>query len=199
MFEKRATTGVPVHDLIALRWSGRAYEASRPVPRADLQALFEAARWAPSCFGEQPWRFLALDRVAAPERWQSAFACLAEANQTWAGAAPVLVVVCADSQFERDGTPNRWAEYDTGAAAMSLCVEATARGLMVHQMGGFDADRLRLACAIPSRYVPMSVVTVGYQSARDLIPAALRAREEAARTRKARGDLFFDGEWGRGC
>jgi nitroreductase len=197
MIEKRAITSVPLIDPLGLRWSGRAYDSRRPVARAHLLALLEAARWAPSCFGDQPWRYIVCDRNADGAAWQSAFDCLVPGNQTWAANAPVLILSLADTLFAHNGKPNRWGQYDTGAASMSLCVQATALGLMVHQMGGFDPDRARSSFGVPDQYVPMSMMTVGYQLAEPDLPADFRERELAPRERRALGQTFFAGRWGR--
>lgn len=196
MFSKPAQTAVPIASSLAHRWSGRAYDPERPVARDDLIGLFEAARWAPSCFGDQPWRFILGDRESQPQQWQRLFDCLVEGNRAWAVAAPVLVAVVADSAMSRDGSPNRWGSYDTGAAAMALSIEATVRGLMVHQMGGFDGDALRAALRIPERYVPMSILSVGYQLPVNLIPAEMQARERAERSRRPLQDTVYAGLWG---
>ena len=197
MIEKRAVTAAPLVDALALRWSGRAYDRSRAVAREHLLALLEAARWAPSCFGDQPWRYIVCDRKSDQAAWQSAFDCLVPGNQAWAAHAPVLMLSLADSLFAHNGKPNRWGQYDTGAASMSLCVQATALGLMVHQMGGFDPDRARSTFGIPEQYVPMSMMTVGYQLAEKDLPAESRERELAPRERRALGQSFFAGCWGR--
>jgi len=196
MFSKPAQTAVPIATSLAQRWSGRAYDAERPVARDDLLGLFEAARWAPSCFGDQPWRFILGDRSRDQAQWQRLFDCLVPGNQAWAAAAPGMVAVLADSAMSRDASPNRWGGYDTGAAMMALSVEATVRGLMVHQMGGFDAAALRAAFAIPERYVPMSIATVGYQLPASHIPADLQEREHAERSRRPLETMVFDGQWG---
>jgi len=154
MFEKPASTEVPIAALLARRWSGRAFDPDRPVPREVLLALCEAARWAPSCYGDEPWRFVIWDRCAEPDNWARAFAALAEGNRAWARDAPILMLAAAATVFARDGRANRWGAYDTGAAGMSLCVQATESGLMIHQMGGFDPERLRLAFAITGHLQP---------------------------------------------
>lgn len=197
MFEKRAETRVPIDERLARRWSGRAYDAQRSVTRTQLLALLEAARWAPSCYGDQPWRYMVWDRVGEPAAWKRAFACLGEFNQGWAGAAPVLMLALADTRFSHNDQPNRWGAYDTGAASMGLCVQATALGLMVHQMGGFDDAKIRREFAIPDRYVPMAMLTVGYQLAEAEVPEAMREREFAPRQRRPLGEVAFEGEWGR--
>jgi nitroreductase len=196
MFRKKALTRIEIAAVLAERWSGRAYDPDRPVERNKLLALLEAARWAPSCFGDQPWRYLIWERLAEPERWRRAFDCLTEGNRRWAFRAPILMLACADSRFS-DGRPNRWGPYDTGAASMSLAIEATALGLMVHQMGGFDAGKIRAEFAIPERYECMAMMTVGYQLPEDRIPDELKEREYAPRSRRPLAESFFMGEWGK--
>ncbi len=197
MFENRAVTSVAIDDQLARRWSGRAYDPARPVSRPQLLALLEAARWAPSCFGDQPWRYLVWDRMQDAGNWQRAFGCLGEFNQGWAGKAPVLMLALADTLFNHNNQPNRWGAYDTGAASMSLCVQATAFGLMVHQMGGFDAAKVQKEFSIPERFTPMAMITVGYQLAKADVPPDMREREFAARQRRPLGEVAFSGEWGR--
>ena len=195
MFEKRAITQVPVEEIIARRWSGRAYDPDRPVEREKLIATLEAARWAPSCFGDEPWRYLIWDRNADPHNWRRAFDCLTEGNRSWAGAAPILMLSTADSVFVKNGNPNRWGQHDTGAASLSLSLQATALGLMVHQMGGFDADRIRAEFAIPARYACMAAITVGYQLLESTIPDEQREREYAPRSRRPLAESFYWGTW----
>jgi nitroreductase len=197
MLEKRAVTQVPIQDHLARRWSGRAYDPARAVDAPQLLALLEAARWAPSCYGDQPWRYLVWDRVRDNAAWQRAFACLGEFNRGWAGAAPVLMLALADTLFHHNDKPNRWGAYDTGAASMSICVQATALGLMAHQMGGFDAEKAQAEFAIPQRFTPMAMITIGYPLADSAIPAALRERESAPRQRRPLGELAFRGAWGK--
>lgn len=194
MIEKNAFTRVAIADILARRWSGRAYDPDRPVESEKLTALLEAARWAPSCFGDQPWRYLIWNRFADSATWQRAYDCLSEGNRTWVFRAPLLMLACADRQFT-DGRPNRWGQHDTGAATMSLSLQATALGLMVHQMGGFDAAKIRAEFTIPERYDCMAMMTVGYQLAENQVPEELREREFAARTRRELSNSFFVGEW----
>lgn len=196
MFEKKAISQVSLADIIARRWSGRAFDPERRVDRNTLIALLEAARWAPSCFGDEPWRYIVWDRFEDRTNWQRAFQCLAEGNQSWAGNAPVLMVSIADSLFERNDKPNRWGPHDTGAASVSLALQATAMGLMVHQMGGFDASKLQVEFSIPERYTCLAMIAIGYQLSEDRIPEEFREREYAPRARKPIGERFFQGAWG---
>ena len=195
MFDKRAETRVEIIDPLARRWSGRAYDPARPVAADTLLALLEAARWAPSCYGDQPWRFIVWDRTRDAEQWGKALQCLGEFNQGWARHAPVLMAALADTQFNHNDKPNRWGSYDTGAASMSVCVQAAGMGLMVHQMGGFDAERLQSEFGVPRRLQPMAMLAIGYQLPASDIPADLREREYAPRERRPLEETFRLGTW----
>ena len=195
MNEKPAVTSIAINELLARRWSPRSFATDRPVSREQLLALFEAVRWAPSCFGAEPWRYLIWERDSSPDSWQQAFGCLGQSNQKWVKNAPVLILSMTDRLFAHDGTLNRWAEHDTGAASMSLCVEAVALGLMVHQMGGFDSVKARALFAIPAQFTPMAMIAVGYQADAALLEDDLRVRELAPRNRRALGQTFFAGRW----
>lgn len=197
MMHKPAITQVPVNETIANRWSGRAYDARLSVSHVQIIALLEAARWAPSCYGDQPWRFIVWNRSTDAKAWQQAFDCLAPSNQTWVKDAPVLLLVCADTLFNHNLQPNRWAQYDTGAAAENVCLQASSMGLMAHQMGGFNADSAREAFAIPAQYIPMTMLSVGYAAEIASLEGEVLARETATRSRRTINELFFAGSWGK--
>ena len=188
-------TSVPINDLAARRWSPRAFDANRSVAPAQKMALIEAARWAPSCFGEEPWRFLTWDRTSDAAGWQKAFDCLSENNRKWVKNVPLLFLACAGSKLN-NGNPNRWAQYDTGMAALSLGLEALAQGLVTHQMGGFDMAKARAAFAIPEEYTPMAMIAVGYQAAPEALDdEETRAKELKPRGRKPVAERFYGGSW----
>ena len=195
--KKPAITQVPIHDLIANRWSGRAYDADKTVSQTQVISLLEAARWAPSCFGDQPWRFVVMNKSTHAAAWQKAFDCLAPSNQTWVKDTPMLVLVCADTLFGHNGQPNRWAQYDTGAAVENFCLQAEALGLMAHQMGGFNADTAREAFNVPPQFTLMAMISVGHAADISTISGEVLARETAERKRKPLEDLFFNGSWGK--
>lgn len=197
ILERRAATTVAINELAAKRWSPRAFDGSRAVSAAQVMALIEAARWAPSCFGAEPWRFLVWNRSDDAAGWQTAFDCLSASNHKWAHQAPVLMLACAASTFEHNGQANRWAQYDTGMAALSLSLEAVAQGLVAHQMGGFDIARARTAFAIPEDFMPMAMIAVGYQAAPETIAdEETRQKELKPRGRKPVGERFYRGRWG---
>lgn len=195
--KKPAITQVSIDPVIADRWSGRAYDAAKPVSREQTLALLEAARWAPSCYGDQPWRFMVWDKHADAASWQRAFDCLVPGNQGWVQNAPLLFLITADTLFNHNGKPNRWGQYDTGAAAENLCLQASAMGLMAHQMGGFDVDKTRATFGIPEQYTLMAMLSVGYPADIGTLSGETLERETAPRSRRPLGELFFEGAWGK--
>ena len=198
MSDRIAQTSRPIHDLLARRWSARAFDAAKPVSREQLIALLEAGRWAPSCNGDEPWRYLIWDKSRDPAGWQKAFDVLSENNRKWVKNVPLLMLSCSGSIFGATGKPNRWGQHDTGAASVSMALQATAMGLMVHQMGGFDADKARAAFNIPAEYTPMAMIAVGYQASADVLDEETKAKELRPRGRKSLGEKFFEGGWGKG-
>jgi len=183
-----------IEPLLANRWSPRAFAADKPVEGEKLVACLEAARWAPSCFGDEPWRFVICDRVRDPGTWQQLLDSLAPKNREWACNAPVLMIISAATLF-RNGKPNRWGEYDTGQAAISLCVQAEALGLITHQMGGFDGDAVRKAFGIPDDFTPMAALALGYQADPDILDDGFRETEAAERWRQPMESSFYFGHW----
>ena len=196
MHHKSAQTSVKIHELIANRWSPRAFDPDKTVSRDDLTALLEAARWAPSCFNDQPWRYIVCDKVGDTAAWQNGLAVIAEKNRLWAKNAPVLLLAVAMGNFNHNGKANRWAMYDTGAASVSLCLQATALGLIVHQMGGFDADLTRQTFKLPDDCTPMAMMAVGYQAEAATLADDFQAAEQAERSRTALEQRFYLGQWG---
>jgi nitroreductase len=198
MHPKPAATCVKIHDIIGNRWSPRAIDAHKPVSPDDLLALLEAARWASSCFNDQPWRFVVCNKSTDATSWENALAVLAEKNQRWAKNAPVLMLAVAMANFNHNGNPNRWSMYDTGAASASLCLQASALGLVVHQMGGFDADKARAVFGLPADCTPMAMMAVGFQAEADILDEDFKAAEVAERSRADLSTHFYAGKWGAG-
>ena len=194
---KPADTAAPLHPPPRARWSPRAF-SPRPVPRAALRTLFEAARWAPSSGNNQPWRFVVATVDGEPEAHARLLACLNEGNRRWAFRAPVLVFACTKLTIERPDRPprdNAHAWYDLGQAVAHLSVQATADGLFVHQMAGFDAAAARTACGVPDGYAVVTAVAIGYFGDVDDLDEDLRVRERAPRVRRAVGESVWRGRW----
>lgn len=198
MHHKPAVTSEKIHDLIQDRWSPRAFDANHLVKHEDLLSLLEAARWAPSCFNDQPWRFVVCDKATDQAGWQTALDVVVEKNRQWAKNAPLLILVVAMDNFNHNGQANRWAMYDTGAASANLCIQATALGLVVHQMGGFDAKKAREVFNLPDDCQPMAMLAVGYQANVEVLDDDFKEAELAERSRKALGERFYAGQWGKG-
>ena len=196
--DRPAPTNIAIHDLLKRRWSPRAFDPNRPVTREQLKVLLEAGRWAPSCNGDEPWRYLIWDKGRDPQGWQKAYDCLNENNKKWVKNVPLLMLSCAGSAFEATGKPNRWTQHDTGAASVSMALQAGAMGLVIHQMGGWDADKARAAFAIPTEYTPMAMIAVGYQASPDILDEETKAKELRPRGRKPVVERFYEGGWGKG-
>ena len=190
---KRAGTDHPIQELLASRWSPYAFDR-RPVSKADVLSLFEAARWAASSFNEQPWHYL-IATQDDPAEFAKLLSCLMEGNQAWAKAAPVLAISVASLNFKLNGKPNKAAIHDLGLAAGNLTVEATARGLMVHQMIGILPDRVRELYQIPEGYEAVTGLAIGYLGDAQQLPDKLKERDLAPRTRKPLKEFLFTGRW----
>ena len=191
---KPAPVEHPIHDLLRDRWSPRAF-SERQVPTEILRSLFEAARWAPSSNNEQPWAFLVATKDD-PEFHARLLSTLVEFNQTWAKHAPVLAIAVSELEFARSGHPNRNAFYDTGAAVADLTLEATACGLFVHQMAGFDPHKAIELCHIPKGWEPIAAFVIGYPGDPQSLPDTLRERELAPRSRRPLAEFVMSGSWG---
>jgi nitroreductase len=191
---KRASPSHPIHELLVRRWSPYGF-ADRAVTDSDLTSLFEAARWAASSYNEQPWTYFVATRKD-PEEFSRLLSCLVPANQAWAKAAPVLVLCVVSRQFSQTKKVNRAAEHDLGLASANLVVEATGRGLSVHQMIGILPDRARELYQIPEHADAWTALAIGYKAKADELPDDLRERDQAPRTRKPANAFVFTGTWG---
>jgi nitroreductase len=188
---KTANAAVPVHPLLAERWSPRGFDRAHEIENDDVAALLEAARWAPSAGNSQPWRFLVTRR--GERAHARLFAALNPGNQAWAGAASALVLVAARIAAD-DGTPRPWALYDTGQAVASLVTQAQVHGLAVHQIGGFDSAAVRAEFGLDDdALTPVVVLAVGRADPDAELPEHLAAREAAPRTRHPVSDLLLAG------
>jgi nitroreductase len=175
-----------LHEVIRERWSPREF-SSRPVEPEKLRNLFDAARWAASCFNEQPWRFVVATQ-AEPEAFAKVLGLLMEKNQQWAKTAWALGFSAAKKTFSHNGAPNRFGIHDTGAAAANLATEGTAKGLRTHFMGGFDAQRARTEFHVPDDFEIGAAFAIGYIDETGTVPAV--------RNRKTLEEIVFEGDWG---
>lgn len=185
-YPQPSTEGVvPV---ILERWSPRAF-ADRDVDPADLKVIFEAGRWAPSSYNEQPWRFFMGHRNS--ETYNKILDALVPFNQDWAGHAPVLILGVARTRFSHNDSPNNYAAHDLGAAMALMALQATALGLAAHQMAGFDWVKAREEFEIPETYTMGSVMALGYQGELADLAIKFQAQEQSPRSRKPLNEIVF--------
>ena len=168
----------------------------KPVEPETITRILTAARWAPSCYNEQPWRFIVATRSDPPD-FERLLSCLVETNQVWARLAPVLALGIAHRTFARNDKPNRHATHDLGQAVANLSLEATARGLAVHQMGGILPERARELYAIPDDAEALTALAIGYLGAPEDLSGDLAERDRAPRTRKPLREFVFGRRWGQ--
>lgn len=188
---KKAPTDLPVIEPVLERWSPLAFDP-RAVEEAKIRAVLEAARWAPSAYNEQPWRFVyALKGDPQRDVLES---LLADGN-TWAKNAGVLMLSFAATTFVRNGNSNRHHMHDLGAASAYLVAQAAALGLVSHQMSGYDAKRANEALGVPADYEPGSMIAIGYYAGQDGLDEASKKREDAPRVRKTLDEIAFRGGW----
>jgi len=192
--DKNAAVDHPIIDLLGQRWSPRAF-AERPVDEDTLRTLFEAARWSPSSYNEQPWRFLVAPKSDSAT-YDRLLSCLVEFNQQWAKTAPVLMLTMASKLFAKNGKPNPHGWHDVGLAMMGLTMQAMSMELYVHQMAGFDPAKARQVFAIPDDFDPVAAVAIGYLGDPSVLPPPIRQQETAPRSRRPMDETVFTERFG---
>jgi nitroreductase len=187
MFERK--TDYPINALIKSRWSPRAMTGEEMTDE-ELFPLFEAARWAPSCYNNQPWRFIYAKRNTP--HWDKFFALLVDFNKKWCANAALLGVIVGKKNFERNGKFSPTYALDTGSAWENLALEGTSRGLVVHGMGGFDYERAKSTLHVPDDHEVLAMFAVGKKAPLESLPEDLR-KDEISRDRKPIRDFIFEG------
>ena len=178
-----------IERLFVNRWSPRAM-SGEALSDTELMTLFEAAKWAPSSYNNQPWRFLYAKRSTA--HWPQFFDLLIEGNQRWAKNAAVLVVIVANTTLDHDGSPSPTHAFDAGAAWENLALQATSQGLVTHGMQGFDYDKASEVLQVPDGYSVQAMVAIGKPGSKDDLPERLRDRG-APSGRKSLSEIVFEG------
>ena len=184
----------PVDPIFTTRWSPRAFDRSVR-PDADLMTILEAARWAPSAFNYQPWRFLYAKRESAD--WERFLSCLIPFNQGWAHNASVLIFICSDRLMETkpgEGRPNHTHSFDAGAAWVSLALQATMLGYHAHGMSGVEWDKVRAELKVPERFRVDAACVIGKLGSLDVLDEKLQGREVPS-NRKPVADFAFAGDF----
>ncbi len=174
--------------VILERWSPRAF-VDRDLSPTDLKTIFEAARWAPSSFNEQPWRFIVGRRNS--ETYKKIADTLVAANQAWALNAPVLILGVAKTRFSHNDSPNNYGIHDLGAADGLITLQAASMGIATHQMAGFNQAKARATFAIPEVYAIGSVMAIGYQGDPSTLGEHLQAQEQSPRSRKPLNEMVW--------
>jgi nitroreductase len=190
---KLADTEHPIHELLKKRWSPRSF-SEKSIDIELLNQLFEAARWAPSSYNEQPWRFI-VARKENQETYDRLASVMNEFNQSWATNAPVLVLALTKTTFDLDGRKNHHAGHDLGQAIAHLTFEATNHNLYVHQMAGISPDKAREIYDISDDYKPLTMFAIGYKGNPESLNDKLQKQETSPRSRKDLDEMVFDGEW----
>lgn len=170
-------SGYPIQPLILSRVSGRAFSPER-LSDDELMSLFEAARWTPSCYNNQPWRFVYVRK--GDKEWDSLFNVLVDFNKSWCKDADTLVAVISRNNFERNDKPSQTARFDTGAAWMSLALEANARGIVAHGMQGFDYAALKKNLDIPDSFTVEATIAIGKKGDKEQLSAELQKEEKVS-------------------
>ena len=194
--DKRASTTYPIVDLLANRWSPRAF-ADRAVPADVLGSLFEAARWAPSSRNLQPWHFVIAERHRDPDGFARMLSTLVGANKSWGKRASVLLIAVTEPKPENVKGGNTYAFYDVGQAMAHLSIQAMSCGLYIHQMGGFRRDIAQELLEIPDRYEPVVSAAIGYLADPSILSETMRERELAPRDRHPLSEQVFSAKWGQ--
>ncbi|MDE5417173.1 nitroreductase family protein [Labilibaculum sp. DW002] len=182
-----------IHELIDTRWSPRAF-SDQEIEEEKVVKLFEAASYAPSCFNEQPWRFIYATKEYA-ERYEQLLSCLVEFNQMWVKTAPMIILTLVSKKFAQNGKVNHHAAHDLGLAIGNMSAQATSMDLYMHQMAGFSVEKAREMFEIPDDFDVLTMIAVGYIGNPDVLPENIREMESNKRERKPLNKILFDGDW----
>ncbi len=182
-----------INSLITYRWSPRAF-IDKPIEKDRIQSILEAARWAPSAFNEQPWRFIV--GIKGDETYERVLETLVEWNQKWAGKASMLVVNIAKKTFSKNGKQNVTFKYDLGQAVAFMCLEAMNQGVYSHQMSGFSPEKADELFHIPDDYQAVSVTAFGYYGDPDQLPEEMYKSEIEERSRQHIDKMIYASEFG---
>jgi nitroreductase len=181
--------GYPINALILNRCSPRSMTGEE-LDEHDIMSLFEAARWAPSSFNNQPWRFIYAKRNTG--HWDRLFNLLVDANKLWAKNAALLVVVISRKNFEYNEKLARTHQFDAGSAWENLALEASSRGIVAHGMQGFDYEKARVDLGIPVDFEVMAMIAIGKKAPKENLPAELQDKEKLS-DRKPLKDIIMEG------
>ncbi len=192
--DKPAITNKTIHPIIKKRWSPRSFE-DRAIEKDKLQRIFDAGRWAPSSFNEQPWRFML--GLKGGQTWDKIYESLVDFNQQWAKLAPLLVLTIGKKTSSRNNAENRVFQYDVGQSVAYITFQAYEEGLVMHQMSGFSKEKAAELFEIPEDYEPLTVFAMGYQGEPERLDGDFVSMEKAPRQRKELPELVFSENFGK--
>ncbi len=182
-----------INALAEQRWSPRAF-SNRIVESNKIKSILEAARWAPSAFNEQPWRFIIGQK--GNNTYKKILSTLVDWNKLWASNAPVLILNMAKKTFAHNGKQNITFKYDLGQAVGIMILEAVNQGLFTHQMTGFNADTATILFSVPDDYQVVSVTALGYGGNVDDLPKEIAGMETKLRERNSLNKIAFSSIFG---
>ena len=189
--ENRREKEYDCDDMFVRRWSPRSL-TKEGVTKEVLMKLFEAARWAPSSYNEQPWRIIYA--LNGEKGWKKIYESMVEFNQSWSKTCGALLVICSNNTFSRNGKVNRHNGFDAGSAWMSIALEAGKLGLYTHGMAGFDAEKIRESFSVPLDVEIYALVAIGGLGAKEDLPAELQEKEVMS-GRRSVSEFAFEGEF----
>lgn len=195
LISKIANTNFPIHNLIARRWSARAF-SPKTVEKSKLLSILEAARWAPSSRNEQPWRYIVFTDENQ-EKLNTARSVLLEINN-YAKRAPILICAITKIYYSDNGIYNKLHFHDLGAANENMFLESFNQGLIMHEMGGFDRDKAKRVFNVPDEYEIGIMIAIGYQDSHDILPKRYKEKAFSPRERKSLSEIVFLEELGNG-
>lgn len=189
--QKTRKADYEIESNIINRWSPRSFSGEE-ISDKELYSLFEAARWAPSSFNNQPWRFIFAKRDS--KNWKLLFDLLVDFNKQWCVNASVLVVIVSRKTFEHNGKPSFTHQFDAGAAWQNLAIQATSIGLATHAMQGFDYDRAKKDLGVPDEFEVVAMVAIGKKAPKERLPTELQQREIPS-DRKPISEIVMEGKF----
>ena len=187
--ESERKPSYPINPLILNRWSPRSM-SGEALNDDEIMSLFEAARWAPSSYNNQPWRFIYAKRNS--EHWNRFFNLLMEPNKLWAKNAAILVVVISRKNFEFNEKPAVTHQFDAGSAWENLALEASSRDIVAHGMQGFDYKKAGVDLRIPPNFEVMAMIAIGKKGPKEILPAELQEKEKLT-NRKPLKEIIMEG------
>ncbi|HNQ68233.1 MAG TPA: nitroreductase family protein [Bacteroidales bacterium] len=178
-------------ELIKARRSPRGF-FDKQISEEDINKIFDAGRWAASSYNGQPWRFIYADKEKNPELYETLLGLMAEFNQAWAKAAPVLMITMVRVKYEHTGEKYKHAWHDLGLAVGNMSIMAQSLGISLHTMGGFDVDRAREELNIPDSLEPVTMIAFGYGGLPGNLPLDIYKMEILPRVRKEIEEIAFN-------